>query len=104
MINGKGGVIRVAKKHKTGKLKYGSVSALMLAMVLIALIVLNAGVYALEKKKGWRIDLSFNGIVSQSRETAEVYGKTRSSEIFFVHDAHHLLPADDLHVYRIIRR
>ena len=28
--------------------------------------------YALEKKKGWRIDLSFNGIASQSKETAEV--------------------------------
>ena len=59
-------------KHKTGKLKYGSVSALMLAMVLIALIALNAGVYALEKKKGWRIDFSFNGSVSRSRETTEV--------------------------------
>ncbi len=59
-------------KHKTGKLKYGSLSALMLAMVLIALIALNAGVYALEKKKGWRIDLSFNGIASQSAETAQV--------------------------------
>ena len=63
------------KKHKTGKLKYGSVSALMLAMVLIALIALNAGVYALEKKKGWRIDLSFNGSVSRSRETTEVLNR-----------------------------
>ena len=44
------------EKHRTGKLKYGSVSALMLAMVLIALIALNAGIYALEKNKGWRID------------------------------------------------
>ena len=60
------------KKHKTGKLKYGSVSALMIVMVLAALIALNAGVYALEKKQGWRIDLSFNGITSQSAETAEV--------------------------------
>ena len=59
-------------KHKTGTLKYGSVSALMLAMVLIALTALNAGVYALEKKKGWRIDFSFNGSVSRSRETTEV--------------------------------
>jgi len=59
-------------KFKTGKLKYGSVSALMLAMVLLALIALNAGVYALEKNKGWRIDLSFNGILSQSAETKEV--------------------------------
>lgn len=60
------------EKHRTGKLKYGSVSALMLALVLLALIALNAGVYALEKNKGWRIDLSFNGILSQSAETKEV--------------------------------
>lgn len=59
-------------KHRTGKLKYGSVSAVMIVMVLAALIALNVGVYALEKKQGWRIDLSFNGITSQSRETAEV--------------------------------
>ena len=60
------------EKHRTGKLKYGSVSALMLAMVLIALIALNAGIYALEKNKGWRIDLSFNGILSQSADTKAV--------------------------------
>ena len=59
-------------KFKTGKWKYGSISALMLAMVLLALIALNAGVYALEKNKGWRIDLSFNGILSQSAETKAV--------------------------------
>ena len=62
-------------KYKTGKWKYGSVSALMLAMVLLALIALNAGVYALEKNKGWRIDLSFNGILSQSAETKAVIEK-----------------------------
>ena len=62
-------------KFKTGKWKYGSVSALMLAMVLLALIALNAGVYALEKNKGWRIDLSFNGILSQSAETKAVIEK-----------------------------
>ena len=63
------------KMHKNGKLKYGSVSALMLAMVLTALIVLNIGIYTLEKKKGWQIDLSFNGILSQSAETREVLAK-----------------------------
>jgi len=59
-------------KIRTGKVKYGSVSVLMIVMVLLALIALNAGVYALEKKQGWRVDLSFNGIVSQSRETKEI--------------------------------
>ena len=59
-------------KHGTGKLKYGSVSAVMIAMVLAALIALNAGVQALEKKNGWRIDLSFNAITSQSEETVKI--------------------------------
>ena len=60
---------------RNGKVKYGAVSALMIVMVLLALIALNAGVYALEKKQGWRVDLSFNGIVSQSRETKEILEK-----------------------------
>ncbi len=60
------------KKARTGKLKYGSVSALMIVMVLAALIALNAGAYTLEKKKGWSVDLSFNGILSQSAETKAV--------------------------------
>ena len=63
------------KKYRTGKLKYGSVSALMLAMVLAALIALNIGAYTLEKKKGWSVDLSFNGILSQSEETKTVLGQ-----------------------------
>ena len=62
-------------KIRTGKIRYGSVSVLMIVMVLLALITLNAGVYVLEKKKGWRIDLSFNGIVSQSKETKEILDK-----------------------------
>ncbi len=57
---------------KSGKLKYGSVSALMLVFVLTGLIVLNVGATLLERKKGWRIDLSFNAIASQSPETAEI--------------------------------
>ena len=65
------------KKLNTGKWKYGSVSALMIVMVLAALTALNAGVYALEKKKGWQIDFSFNGSISQSRETREVLSQVR---------------------------
>ena len=60
------------KPGKSRKLKYGSVSALMLALVLAGLIALNAGAQVLERKKGWRIDLSFNAIASQSPETAEI--------------------------------
>ena len=63
------------EKHRTGKWKYGSVSALMLVMVLAALIALNIGIYALEKNKGWGVDFSFNGILSQSAETKEVLEK-----------------------------
>ena len=35
----------------------------------VALIALNIGGQALEKRNGWRVDLSFNGITTQSRET-----------------------------------
>lgn len=60
------------KKQRTGKLRYGAVSSLMLALILTALIALNIGVQALEKKRGWRIDFSFNSITSQSPETVEI--------------------------------
>ena len=67
-------VFRIERKRygKSGKLKYGSVSALMLVFVLTGLIVLNVGATLLERKKGWRIDLSFNAIASQCPETAEI--------------------------------
>ena len=60
------------KPGKSGKLKYGSVSVLMVALILAGLIALNVGATVLERKKGWRIDLSFNAIASQSSETAEI--------------------------------
>lgn len=62
-------------KYGTGKWKYGSISALMLVMVLLAVAALNAGIYALEKNKGWSVDLSFNGVLSQSAETKKVLEK-----------------------------
>lgn len=72
-----------AVKIRTGKIRYGSASVLMIVMVLLALIALNAGVYTLEKKQGWRVDFSFNGIVSQSRETKEILDRLEDPvEIF----------------------
>ena len=60
------------KKARGRKLKYGSVSALMLVLILAALIILNIGAQMLEKKKGWKIDFSFNAITSQSPETVGI--------------------------------
>ena len=72
-----------AVKIRTGKIRYGSASVLMIVMVLLALIALNAGVYTLEKKQGWRVDFSFNGIVSQSRESKEILDRLEDPvEIF----------------------
>ena len=71
------------EKHGNGKWKYSSISALMLAMVLIALLALNVGAYTLEKNQGWRLDFSFNGILSQSAETKAVLDKvTEPVEIY----------------------
>ena len=60
------------KPGKSGKLKYGTVSAIMLVLVLAGLTALNVGAQVWEKKKGWRIDLSFNAIASRSPETEEI--------------------------------
>ena len=60
------------KLGKSGKLKYGTGAAIMLVLVLAGLIALNVGAQVLERKKGWRIDLSFNAIASQSPETVEI--------------------------------
>lgn len=68
----KGGENVKMKPGKSGKLKYGTVSAIMLVLVLAGLIALNVGAQVLERKKGWRIDLSFNAIASQSPETVEI--------------------------------
>ena len=58
--------------RKTGKLKYGSVSVLLVVLILLSLIALNIGAEILEKKNGWRRDYSFNSIVTQSPETVEI--------------------------------
>ncbi|MBQ9251858.1 MAG: Gldg family protein [Clostridia bacterium] len=41
----------------------------MLILLMAAVIGLNIGITALEKKKGWRVDYSFNGITTQSETT-----------------------------------
>lgn len=60
------------------KVKYGSVSALMLAMILAGAAVLNIGAQRLERRQGWKIDLSFNSITSQGPETEKVLAQVDS--------------------------
>ena len=65
-------------KKKEGRIfsaerfRYGGVSTLMLLLFIAALLALNMAVTSLEKKKGWRLDLSFNGITTQSETTLKV--------------------------------
>ena len=59
-------------KKPTGKWKYGSVSVLLLVMLIVSLTALNIGAEILEKKNGWRRDLSFNSIATHSRATADL--------------------------------
>ena len=44
----------------------------MLALLILALAAVNITVTLLEKRNGWRADLSFNGITTQSETTREV--------------------------------
>ena len=66
------------KRAGAGSIRYGSVSALMMALILAGLTVLNVGAQALERRKGWKIDLSFNSITSQSPETEKVLAQADS--------------------------
>lgn len=54
------------------RFRYGSLSTLLLCVMLAALLGLNLLTDALEKKHGWRVDYSFNAITTQSEQTLEV--------------------------------
>ena len=64
------------KKHlaflKNPRFRYGSVSTLILCVALAVLIAANFVFGSLEKKNGWRVDYSFNGITTQSETTLQV--------------------------------
>ena len=63
------------KQVKTGRGRYGRVSALLLAVLAASLAALNIGAEALEKKYGWRADLSFNSISTHSAVTKDTLEK-----------------------------
>ncbi len=51
------------------KLRLRGLGTGMLILVLAALLGLNLGLTAMEKRHGWRMDFSFNGITTQSEAT-----------------------------------
>ena len=57
---------------RNSRLRYGSLSTLILCVALAALIVLNLVFTALEKEYGWRLDCSFNALTTQSETTRQV--------------------------------
>jgi len=68
---------------KNPRFRYGSVSTLILCLLLAALIGANFLFGTLEKKNGWRVDFSFNGITTQSEATRRaVSSLTRPVHIY----------------------
>lgn len=57
---------------KNPRFRYGGLSTLILCLLLAALIGANFLFSALEKKNGWRVDCSFNGITTQSETTLQI--------------------------------
>ena len=66
------------KKERSGRLKYGSISALVAALILLSVAALNIGAAVLEKKYGWRKDFSFNSITTQSADTKRILGELKT--------------------------
>lgn len=56
--------------------RYGGLSFLLLLLLTAILIVTNLLADTLEKKNGWRVDCSFNGVTTQSETTLEVLAQT----------------------------
>ena len=54
------------------RVRYGSLSTLLVCLVLAALILLNLAMTTLEKKHGWRMDYSFNALTTHSETTLQV--------------------------------
>lgn len=57
---------------RSPRFRYGSVSALLLCLMLAALFGLNLLTDTLERKHGWRVDHSFNAVTTQSSQTLDV--------------------------------
>lgn len=57
---------------KNPRFRYGSLSTLILCVLLAVLIGVNFLFGTLEKKNGWRVDFSFNGITTQSETTLQI--------------------------------
>ena len=54
------------------RFRYGGISTAVLALVIAALIGLNGLFTALERRNGWRVDLSFNALTTTSAETEAI--------------------------------
>ena len=54
------------------RLRYGSISTLLLCLALAVLIALNALFATLENRYGWQLDCSFNSLTTYSDQTADV--------------------------------
>lgn len=63
---------------KNPRLRYGGMSTLILCLLLAALIGANSLFSALEKKNGWRVDCSFNGITTQSETTLKILDRLKA--------------------------
>ena len=54
------------------RLRYGGASTALVCLFLAGLIALNLATTTLEKKRGWRVDYSFNAVTTQSETTLDV--------------------------------
>lgn len=57
---------------KNPRFRYGSLSTAILCVCLAALVALTVLTDSLEKRYGWRVDMSFNALTTQSEATLEV--------------------------------
>ncbi|MBQ2954113.1 MAG: Gldg family protein [Clostridia bacterium] len=83
------------------RLRYGSVSTLLLCLALAALVALNALFTTLENRNSWRVDCSFNSLTTYSDQTAEVLAQVSQPVVIYALFEH---GQEDLQLFALLDR
>ena len=83
------------------RLRYGSVSTLLLCLALAVLVALNALFSTLEDRNGWRVDCSFNSLTTYSDQTAEVIRQVTQPVVIYALFEH---GQEDLQLFALLDR
>ncbi|MEG1472476.1 MAG: hypothetical protein RSD76_08565, partial [Clostridia bacterium] len=83
------------------KWRHGKLSALMMACFLVACVLINVAVQALEDEYGWRKDYSFNQYATTGEETQQVLDRvSQDIELYLLYQNN----SEDTRILQVLDR